>query len=106
MINKPGNKPKKNRQKSKSKEEQDHLNWLASRGCCICNAPANIHHIREFGESRDHFKTIPLCHFHHQGSEGIHYLGKREWRKRYGHENDYLKDLNEKKNNYRNRSGS
>lgn len=79
--------------KSKTKAEKDHLNQVASHGCIICGAEACLHHIRLFGEPRDHFKVIPLCHFHHQGAEGLHHLGKREWRKRFGHELDLLKRL-------------
>lgn len=74
-----------------TKAERNHLDRIAALGCCICRAPASIHHIREFGEKRKHDKVIPLCHYHHQGAEGIHHLGKKEWRRRYGHELDYLR---------------
>jgi hypothetical protein len=90
MIKKPGPKPKK----SKSKAEKDHLNLVASLPCMVCNIhPVNVHHIRESGEPRDHYKTIPLCPDHHQGYLGIHYLGKKEFYKRFGHEMDMLEKL-------------
>lgn len=80
--------------KSKTKAEKDHLNWVAGNPCCVCGSHAvNLHHIRILGEPRNHFKVIPLCYFHHQGEEGIHYLGKHEWRKRFGHELDMLEEL-------------
>lgn len=93
MISKPG--PKK--KKGKSKAEADHLNWVASLGCIIqgCGDLANVHHIRLNGEPRDHFKTIPLCYLHHQGDSGIHFLGKRLWREKFGHELGYLEQLKE-----------
>lgn len=73
-------------------EEREHLNFVASSGCVICGAPAEIHHIREYGEKRKHSKVIGLCPFHHRGAEGIHHLGKKAWRLRYGHEKDFMKD--------------
>ncbi len=74
-----------------------HLDWVASQGCMICGSPACVHHIRINGEPRDDYRTIPLCWYHHQGAEGIHHLGKSEFRKRYGHELDMLGKLNQKK---------
>lgn len=87
MFQKPG----KPRKKSKTKSEKDHLNLVASQPCMVCNNQnINVHHIRESGEPRNHFKVIPLCYDHHQGVSGIHTLGKKEWRKKYGHEIDML----------------
>jgi hypothetical protein len=83
---KQGKKPKP----GKTKKEREHLNRVVSLGCVICNKNSNVHHIRILGEPRDHFKTIPLCYNHHQGREGIHTKGKKEWRKIYGHELDML----------------
>jgi hypothetical protein len=89
-------KPGKPIKHGKSKEEKAHLNWVASLGCVICQKRANVHHVRSVASKRDHFKVIPLCYDHHQGSEGIHHLGKREWVKRYGYELDYLKKIMDK----------
>src|SRR4030043_1212775 len=90
-------KPGKKDKKRKTPEEIEHLSYIASLGCVICGEDrVQAHHIREFGEPRDHFKTIPLCYEHHQGSFGIHHLGKREWREKFGHELEYLKQLTEK----------
>ena len=90
MLKKPGKKPKK----SKTKAEKDHLNLVASHPCMVCNNQnVNVHHIRESGEPRNHFKTIPLCYDHHQGKEGIHFLGKKEFYNRYGYEIDMLEKL-------------
>jgi hypothetical protein len=93
MIKKPGKKTKK----SKTKAEHDHLNLVASHPCMVCNNQnVNVHHIRESGEPRNHFKSIPLCYDHHQGPNGIHTLGKKEFYKRYGHEIKMLKKLRAK----------
>lgn len=73
-----------------TKAERNHLASVAERGCCICGMPSEVHHIREFGEKRNHFKTIPLGPYHHRGAAGIHHMGKRAWRRKYGHETNYL----------------
>lgn len=86
-LSKPG-KPKK---QGKTIEEISHSNRIASLGCVICGGVACVHHIRIFGEPRDHYKIIPLCWNHHQGPDGLHHLGKRAWRERFGHELDMLK---------------
>ena len=90
MFQKPGAKKKK----LKTKTEHEHLNLVASHGCMVCgNKNVNVHHIRESGEPRSHFKTIPLCYDHHQGPNGIHHLGKKAWYKKYWHEMDLLNKL-------------
>jgi len=90
-FQKPGKKPKG---KIKTKEDEDRFVFLAWHGCVICKQAPHIHHIRISGEPRDNKKTIPLCPNHHTGKEGIHTLGKREWRKRYGHEMVMLEEIN------------
>jgi hypothetical protein len=93
---KPILKPGKKIKTGKTKEEAAHLNWIASLPCSIKGCPmrSNVHHIRKYGEPKDHFKTIPLCRHHHQEKEGIHDgLGKKRWEKRYGLETDYLNNL-------------
>lgn len=73
-----------------TKAEKAHLDAVASLGCLICGAPASIHHVRRYGEKRKHEKATPLCYFHHQGAEGIHHLGKREWERRYMTQDELL----------------
>ncbi len=94
MITKPGQHKKK-----KPPKDRDHLNWVASQPCMIpgCSNRPAVHHIRILGEPQDDKRTIPLCWFHHQGPEGIHFLGKREFRGRYGHELNMLEKLMKRK---------
>ena len=75
-----------------SAEDKRRFARLAEAGCVICGSPACIHHIRPHGAKRDNKMVIALCHYHHQGEEGIHHLGKKEWRRRFGHEMDYLEE--------------
>ena len=79
--------------------ERLYMRAVAELGCIVCRnlgedeSPANVHHIREgcgTGEKSGNHLTIPLCHFHHQGGEGIHTLGTRVWQPRYGNELDLL----------------
>lgn len=71
--------------------EKRHLNAVASLGCIICGNPTvQIHHVRRFGETRKHSNATPLCWLHHQGPEGIHHLGKREWERRYMSQDELL----------------
>jgi len=91
-ILKPGRKPKP----GKTQAEKAHLDRVASLGCIICGAPACIHHVRQNASKRDHMRVIPLCHYHHQGQEGLHHLGRAEWVKRYGKEIDLLEIVRER----------
>lgn len=73
-----------------TKAESNHLDKVASLGCLICDMPAEIHHVRRFGEKRKHEKATPLCPFHHRGQEGIHTLGKNRWERRYMTQDELL----------------
>jgi hypothetical protein len=72
------------------------LNAVASLPCAVCGAtPCNVHHVRRYGETRKHSKTIPLCYRHHQGADGIHTLGKKAFCREYGSEEELLQRTNE-----------
>lgn len=83
--------------KQRTKEEKDHLSLVASLHCCVCGAhpPSSCHHIRDglgIAQRAADEDTIPLCHYHHQGAEGFHTLGKRAWEAKYGSQRDLLAD--------------
>jgi len=54
--------------------EHRHLGRVSALGCIACemlglgSSDAQVHHIREGRQARDHMLTIPLCQFHHTGS--------------------------------------
>lgn len=80
--------------KPANKLEREHMGLVAAIGCIVCRSPACIHHIRDgigLGMRASHFETIPLCHHHHQGVEGIHTLGTKIWQGKYGSERELLK---------------
>ena len=73
------------------------MDRLASMGCLICGAPANIHHLRHgmgMGQRNDAYHAIPLCFDHHQGQHGIHHMGTKAWQKVYGTEEELLAKVN------------
>lgn len=76
-----------------TKAERKFLDRVAAMGCLICrklgypDSPACIHHQRSgVGKAQraSNYQVIPLCHFHHQGQEGIHHMGLRAWEKHFG----------------------
>lgn len=84
-------------------DERKHMNRVSDLGCVVCrnlgtitnetSYPACIHHIREgkgMGQRASNYEVIPLCHFHHQGRNGIHTIGTKAWRAKYGSEKDLL----------------
>ncbi len=68
----------------KGRAEKKHLERVSNLGCLVCDAPANVHHIRTERIKND-FLTIPLCREHHQGDFSIH-MSKRQFENIYGSE--------------------
>lgn len=65
-------------------------------GCIIkgCDNPPHIHHaLTGAGGRKNHRKVLPLCHYHHQGDEGLHTLSRRVWEEKYGTEEELLEQL-------------
>ena len=78
------------------------MNKVANYGCIACEidgkiSPAEIHHIRKhtgMGLRPSHFDTIPLCSGCHRTNKISVHLGKREFVKRYGTEQEILEKVN------------
>lgn len=80
---------------SASKAEKEHMDAVAQLGCIVhlCGGPATIHHCgTHMGGGRCHFCVLPLCHYHHQGPEGIDgkVISKPQWETRFGTEEELL----------------
>ena len=71
-------------------KDRRHLSAVADLGCCICGKPAEIHHVRHFGEKRKHSKVIPLCPEHHRLGSGAIHSGRASWEFKHGAEDDWL----------------
>jgi hypothetical protein len=87
-----------------TKAESEWMDRVARLGCIVCrnlglgDTPTGIHHCGTYmGGGRDHFKTIGLCHEHHQGKEGIDgkHMSKREWESKYGTEEQLMRQVRE-----------
>lgn len=93
MKNSEQNQSRQILKRPKPKKDPKHLQRVRELGCIICQSPANAHHIRAgngLSQKASDYETIPLCHFHHQGKEGIHTVGTRVWQMRFGTEIDLL----------------
>lgn len=92
-----------------TKTSKQRFDALARMGCCVCRNIAGlsgfyssetcIHHLtgskyRGMGMKAKDEHTIPLCHFHHQGAEGIHTLGMRVWEAKFGTQTELLEQCN------------
>ncbi len=77
-----------------TKQEKEHMAKVASLGCIICGATAEVHHITGAGMGlrSSHFETIPLCTKHHRTGEfgeAVH-NGTRTFEGRYGTQQELL----------------
>lgn len=64
-----------------------HMGRVAQLPCAICGAqPVEVHHIREgqgAAQRAQDTLTLPLCHAHHLGPNGLHGLGTKGFYTRY-----------------------
>ena len=67
----------------------EHLKRVRALRCRVCRmmgitqtTPTAAHHVGDTA-SRSDWLTIALCHDHHQGPNGFHGLGEREFNRRY-----------------------
>ena len=88
--------------KSKTKAEKERLQTIAEMPCYACfqegkEVSSEVHHIRKhtgMGLRPSHFDTIPLCSGCHRTNKISVHLGKREFERRYGTEQEILKKVN------------
>ena len=72
-----------------TKNEKEKLRKIAELGCSLCRhqgnegTPAELHHIRR-GGVRSRSPVIPLCPYHHRGSNtSIHGMGRKRFEQEY-----------------------
>ena len=72
-----------------TKAEKAHYDTVARLGCILCykqgneGTPAELHHIRRAGK-RSNAPVIPLCPYHHRGSNtSIHGMGRKRFEREY-----------------------
>ena len=73
-----------------TKAEKETYRKIAELGCSLCRhqgfegTPAELHHIRRTGRRSD-APVIPLCPYHHRGSNtSIHGMGRKRFEREYG----------------------
>ncbi len=66
--------------------EKAYHDEIRKLGCLVCGAMPSIHHVSaKTGPRRSHYRVVPLCPVHHQGTHGYHGLGSdRLFTKTYG----------------------
>ena len=69
-----------------TKNEKERYRKIAELGCSLCRhqgnegTPAELHHIRRGNIPRSQAPVIPLCTYHHRGSNtSIHGMGRRQF---------------------------
>lgn len=72
-----------------TKLEKERYRKIAELGCSLCRhqgnegTPAELHHIRRTGK-RSNAPVIPLCPYHHRGSNtSIHGMGRKRFEREY-----------------------
>lgn len=71
--------PKFGRIKPKLVKQPAHKTRVASLGCVVCRAPAEIHHVRTGNQARDDRRVVGLCAGHHRHfPDAFHNLGNTE----------------------------
>jgi hypothetical protein len=72
-----------------TKSERIRNGKIAELGCSLCRhqgnagSPAELHHIRRAGKRGDS-PVIPLCTYHHRGSNtSIHGMGRKRFEREY-----------------------
>jgi hypothetical protein len=72
-----------------TRAEKQHFRKVAELGCSLCRhqgnegTPAELHHIRRAGKRSD-APVIPLCPYHHRGSNtSIHGMGRKRFEAEY-----------------------
>ena len=72
-----------------TKSEKEKYRKIAELGCSLCRhqgnegTPAELHHIRRTSK-RSNAPVIPLCPYHHRGSNtSIHGMGRKRFEREY-----------------------
>jgi len=87
---------------TKHQSIKEYLSSVADLGCSLCRfqgnegTPAELHHIRRAGK-RSHAPVIPLCPYHHRGSNtSIHGMGRKRFEREYGITEEQLLEQTDK----------
>ena len=86
-----------------TKHEKQIYRRTAELGCSLCRhqgnegTPAELHHIRRGNIPRSQAPVIPLCIYHHRGSNtSIHEMGRKRFEREYAITEEELLEQTEK----------
>ena len=85
-----------------TKSEKEKYRKIAELGCSLCRhqgnegTPAELHHIRRGNIPRTQAPVIPLCPYHHRGSNTSIHSGRKWFEKHYGITEEELLEQTEK----------
>lgn len=84
-----------------NKKEQQWLDWITLQGCMVhdhnCGGGLHRHHLTR-GRKKNHFRTIPLCAYHHHWSSPLpigdaYHKGTKPWERKHGSQEQMLIEL-------------
>lgn len=68
----------------------DYLERVRGCRCVVCQimnypqeGPTYAHHVESVRDGLSDYATAALCHFHHQGSQGVHTLSRKVFAMRF-----------------------
>jgi hypothetical protein len=75
-----------------TKDEKKSLSKIAGLGCILCSeifgfegSPAELHHVRRYGNVRSASPVLALCPEHHRnGNDSLHRMGVKGFEKKWG----------------------
>ena len=75
-----------------TKDEKKSLDKISRLGCILCSevlgfegTPAELHHVRRYGNVRSASPVLALCPEHHRnGNDSLHRLGVNGFEKKWG----------------------
>lgn len=78
-------------------KDKKRLEMAGSYSCMICGKESNVHHLAGIGAGlkASDLLVFPICHYHHQGKDGIH-NGIEEWEKKYKPQLQFIYEINER----------
>jgi len=85
-----------------TKSEKEKYRKISELGCSLCRhqgnegTPAELHHIRRGNIPRSQAPVIPLCIYHHRGSNtSIHGMGRKRFEREYAISEEQLLEKTE-----------
>jgi hypothetical protein len=80
-------KPKRGKRAKTREMDPKYIQWVHGWDCCVPNCstpwPVQAHHETSKGAGGSDRTSVPLCHNHHVGLDGIHNIGALHFQKKF-----------------------